>query len=118
MKLSAMVKEALADVQIETWQEQGHERRHIFQVREVRQHHVPGLEITMGDSLAMRRCQGVSHLDRESQRFIGGYGGLFRPATRETFRERFALEELHHEEGGTCLLSDVVERADVGVRQL
>ena len=45
------------------------------------------------------------------------YSGLLGRATGESIRERFALEELHHEEGDPRLLTDIVARADVGVRQ-
>ena len=70
------------------------------------------------NALVMRRSQGVRNLDCETQRFIDSTWGPPDPPRERLIRERFALEELHHQESCPGLLTDVVERADVGVRQL
>ena len=78
----------------------------------LRQHHVAGLQVAVNDPLAVRLVQGIGDLDAAAQRLVERQGTL-----PETILERFALEQLHHQEVRLVLATDVEERADVRVRE-
>ena len=66
----------------------------------------------MRDSLLVRTVEPVGDLDPVAQRLIERH----RPP-RQPVRERFAFEVLHDEELGVAVAPDVVERADVRMRE-
>ena len=76
------------------------------------QHHVGRLQISMGDAGAMGPVERIGDLLRHHQ---CGRDGQWTPG--DPCRQRFAVDQLHHQEGGLALLPDVVERADVRVVQ-
>ena len=76
----------------------------------LREHHVPGLEITMDDSGPMCAIQGVRDLDAELEHLRHRQCTL-----REPLRESLPVDQLHHQIVGTVLMANVVERADVRV---
>jgi hypothetical protein len=73
-------------------------------------HHVPWLQVAMGEPLAMGGVQGAGDLDPVLEHLRRRQ----RPA-REPLRERLPFEELHHEVFHAAVVADVVERADVGM---
>ena len=78
-----------------------------------RQHHVAGLEVPVHDPLPVRLIERVRDLDAVAQRLVQRKRSL-----REAIRQRLAFEVLHDEILGVALAPDVVERADVRVREL
>ena len=67
----------------------------------------------MDDALPVRLVQRVGDLDPVAKRLLQRQRAL-----REAVRQRLALEKLHDEVLGLALASDVVQRADVRVREL
>ena len=84
----------------------------------LRQHHVARLEIAVHDALAVRALERAGDLDGDLQRFQNRNGAALQPR-----RERLAFQELHDEKingspgFGNLVATDVMERADVGMRQ-
>ena len=72
----------------------------------------------MDDAGAMRGVERAGDLDGDRQRFRQRQGRTRLSAPRQTLLERFAVEQLHHEEGGAVVIADVEQRADVGVGEL
>ena len=70
------------------------------------------LYVAMHDAFAMCRIECVSNLNPERQ-------GVFRLqwAPSDAVLQRHAVEKLHRHEGATIFLTDVVNRADVGMVQ-
>src|SRR6185436_914451 len=62
---------------------------------------------------AVRDGQRTGDLDPDGQRLVDRQRAFLEPGL-----QRFALEQLHHEVGGTLVLADVVQRADVLVGEL
>jgi hypothetical protein len=79
----------------------------------LRDHHVRRLEIAMDDAVAVRGVQRVGNLDGVAQRLRHRHGASGQPR-----RQRLAVEQLHHEVLDIAGAADVVERADVGMREL
>ena len=67
----------------------------------------------MDDALPVRVVERVGDLDAEAQRLVERQRPL-----REPLGERLAFEQLHDQVVGVALVADVVERADVRVREL
>ena len=78
----------------------------------LREHHVARLQVPVDDALPVGGGQGVGDLGRHGQRLLERQRSLL-----EAVGERLAREVLHHQEGRTVVLADVVERADVRVVQ-
>ena len=73
---------------------------------------VGGLDVTMHDAFGVGGVESVGNLDSQEQ-----HGFDFeRPATDLVF-ERFALEELHDDEGLAVVIANFVDGADVGMIQ-
>ena len=83
-----------------------------------RQHHVAGLEVAVHDAGAMCRRQRIGNLDRNRECLGIRQAGPLGCGARQSIRERLAFEELHDQKRGTHVLAHVVQRADVGMRQL
>ena len=79
----------------------------------LRDHDVAGLQIPVHDPLPVRLVERVGDLDAVAQRLIERQRALAEPVA-----ERLALEVLHDEVLGLALAADVVERADVRMREL
>jgi hypothetical protein len=79
----------------------------------LRQHHVAGLQVPMHDALAVRLVERVGNLAAVAQRLLERQRALAEPVD-----ERLSLEVLHDEIVGLTLASDVVQRADVRMREL
>ena len=75
-------------------------------------HHVRRLEIAMGQSLLMRRGNGVDQRHRHVQQPTDGH-----PRCRDQLLERATLHELHRDEDTTVGRLDGVNGDDVGVVQ-
>ncbi len=82
------------------------------------QHDVRRFEIAMYDPRTMRGRQRVGNLDRDRQRLRARQAGTLGFGSRHAIRERLAFEELHDEKRRARVLADVVERADVRMREL
>ena len=78
------------------------------------EHDVRRLQIAMDDAAFVRRGQAGADLARDFDRSIGGKTAEL-PQQR---RQLLAVHELHRQEGVTVNLVDVVDAADVGVRDL
>jgi hypothetical protein len=79
----------------------------------LRQHDVSGLQVPVHDALPVRLVERVGDLRAVAQ------GLLERQRTLgEALRERVAFEKLHDEVVHVSVPSDVVDRADVGMREL
>ena len=76
------------------------------------EHDVAGLQIAMHDAGAMRRVERLGDLNRDGQRLVDRQRAAFEPG-----RQRLAVDQLHDEKRHALVLADVVERADVRVRQ-
>src|SRR5262245_30511476 len=63
--------------------------------------------------MTVRLLERIGDLDSAAQRLIDRKRTL-----RQPLRERLAVEELHHEVFGPVLAADVVDGADVRVREL
>ena len=76
----------------------------------VHEEDVRGLDVAVHDSLRVRRIQAVGDLDADLQelRNLDGLDG-------DAVLEGLAFEQFHRDEGPAFELSDVVDRADVGV---
>ena len=74
------------------------------------EHHVARLQVAMHDPGAMREGQALGDLDRAGDRL-----GRRHRSLRQPRRQRLAVELLHHQEHRAVLLTDVVQRADVGM---
>jgi anti-sigma factor ChrR (cupin superfamily) len=97
----------------------GKRRRHRLGQAEVeqfhargRQHHVRRLQVSMHDTLTMRLSQRFRDLDAEAQHLLERERSSHQP-----LRECLALQQLHHEKVERALVPDVIDRADVVVRQ-
>ena len=77
-----------------------------------RQHDVGGLQIAMDDPVAMRVVERAGDLDRVRQRLVQRQSPV-----RQSRGQRVALEVLHDEEVDLVMTPDVVQRADVRVRE-
>ena len=66
----------------------------------------------MHDPLPVRHCQRLRDGDTDFQNFIRRHRPLAQPVG-----QRFAFEELHDEEVGAVLRSNIVKMADVGMIQ-
>ena len=64
----------------------------------------------MDDALLVRGGEGVGDLRPELHHLVERQRALL-----QAIRERFALEQLHHQEVRVALVPDVEQRADVGV---
>ena len=64
----------------------------------------------MDDALLVRGVEGVGDLCPELHDLVE-----WKRASQQAIRERFPLEELHHQVVGVTLVPDVEERADVGM---
>ena len=71
---------------------------------------VCGLDIAMDNTLGMGGFQSVRDLDGEGKQFVD-----FECLLANHHRERFAFQQLHHDEVLSLVLLDGVDRADVGV---
>jgi hypothetical protein len=78
----------------------------------LRQHHVAGLQVPVHDPLPVRLVQRVGDLDPEAQRLLRR-----ERAFQEPVRQRFSFQVLHDEVLDAVLIPDVVERADVRMRE-
>ena len=67
----------------------------------------------MNDALAVRCLQRFSDLDAELQGLLDGQRAALHPVT-----QGLAFQVLHHQEVHALLLADVVQRANVRMRQL
>ena len=76
------------------------------------QHHVGGLQVAVNDAVPMRMIERLGNLDRMAQDLVSGQG-----AASETVRDRFALQQLHHEVVAAVRSTNVIQRADVRVIQ-
>ena len=79
----------------------------------LRDHHVRRFQIAMHDRLTMGLVERVGHLHGVANRLVGRQRSL-----QQAVRERLAFQVFHDEVLGPVMLSDVIERADVRVRQL
>ena len=77
------------------------------------QHDVAGLQVAVDDAGAMRLVERRRDLDRDLQRLVERQRAL-----RQPVGQRLAFEVLHDEKRRALLLADVVERADVRMREL
>ena len=77
-----------------------------------RQHHVRGLQIAVGQPRAVRGIERIRELDRDPQDVLE-----WQRAAQQPVGQRLARQILHHQELDAVLLADVVQRADVRVRQ-
>ena len=91
------------------------------------------LDVAVDDAFGVRRLQPISDLSGDLQHFIDGRttcplrrrgdppSPLGRVAGGEgfchSFPQRLPVQVLHHDEGTAFVLTDVVDRADVGVVQ-
>ena len=75
-------------------------------------HHVGRFQIAMGQSMAMGGVERIGELRPNPQRVLER-----QRAPQQTVRKRLAGQVLHHQEIDTVLFPDVMERADVRVRQ-
>jgi hypothetical protein len=78
----------------------------------LREHDVAGLQIAVGDTLAVRLVQRVGNLDGELQYLLYRQRTFLQP-----LRQRLAFQILHYEEINSVLMADVVEDADVWMIQ-
>ena len=76
------------------------------------EHHVPGLEVAMHDTVPVSAVESIGDLRSVAQHLVRWQRPLGDP-----IGQRLALEQLHHEVVGPVLLTDVVECADVGMVQ-
>jgi hypothetical protein len=74
---------------------------------------VRGLEVAMHDSPLVSRGDGVTHEPADPRDLSKREGRIARDAVRELF----AVEELHHQEGGIAVLTQVDHIDDPGVPQ-
>jgi hypothetical protein len=79
----------------------------------LRDHHVAGLEIPMDDPLPVRLLQRVGDLETEAQHLLERE----RPF-REALGQRLPFQELHDQVLDAVLIPDVMQCADVGMREL
>ena len=70
------------------------------------------LDVPVNDPLRVRRVQGVGKLDAQFQNLVRLEG-----LRADAVLQRFALQQLHGDEGPAFLLLHVVDGADVGVIQ-
>ncbi len=68
--------------------------------------------VAVDDPLPVRLVQGIGDLGAVSEHLFGR-----QRSPHEASRQRLALERLHHEVVGLALPPDVVEGADVRVRE-
>ena len=68
----------------------------------------------MHDAVPVRGVERLRDLDPVAQRQLERQ----RAARRQPVGQRLALQVLHDQVGGRVLVADVVERADVGMREL
>jgi hypothetical protein len=77
------------------------------------QHDVGGLQVAVNDAGAMGLVERVADLCRDRQRLLNRHRAACDP-----LRQRFPRQQLHDQKSRPIVLPDVVERADVGVRDL
>src|SRR5215469_368943 len=77
-----------------------------------RDENVGGFDVAMDDALGVCNREPFRHLDSHTQNRIGIQG----PAT-DTMLQRHSIQKLHHNECLPVRLTDVVNRADVGMVQ-
>ena len=77
------------------------------------EHDVARLQIAVNDAGAMCLVECRRDLDRDSDSLIDS-----ERSTRDLIGERRTLEVFHDQEGRTLVLTDIEERADVGMSQL
>jgi len=78
----------------------------------LRHHDVRRLEVAMNDPLAMGLVQRIGDLDPEAQNL-----GERQWAFAQAFSESLAFEVLHHQVIDAVLAADIVESADVRMRE-
>jgi hypothetical protein len=72
------------------------------------EHDVAGLEIAVGDAIAVRFIESAGNLRAEREHLRRGERSFL-----QALRQRLAFEEFHDDEIHAVLLADVVQRADV-----
>src|SRR5260221_6521417 len=73
---------------------------------------IRGLDVAVNDSFAMRGIERVGNLDAQREQSFQLHGTL-----GDTVLQRRAFQEFHGDEGLPVLLTDVMDRADVGMIQ-
>ena len=76
---------------------------------------VRGLDIAMDDALRLCRLQCIRDLNGEIQELLRWQGRGTRRSYPQAVLKRLALQKLHDDEGLTFVLSNLVNRADIGV---
>ena len=71
---------------------------------------VRGFDVAVDDALAVGRMQGIGDLDRNLEEGLG-----IQRAPRYPVLQRGAIQVLHHDEWLALVLSDLINRADVGM---
>ncbi len=79
----------------------------------LRDHRIGRLQVAVDDPLAVRRLEGRGDLGSEPQCLIEG-----QQPSGEAFCKGLPLEQFHHEVLDAVLIPDIVERADVRMREL
>ena len=80
-----------------------------------REHDVPGLDVVVNDAVLVRECEAVGHRGRDAQRLTNRQAASV--PGEQARGEGLALESFHHQAGPLVSLDDVVQAADVGVRE-
>ena len=75
-----------------------------------REHDVRGLDVAMGDVMAMGERERLGHLRRDRQGLVERESAL---RAGQTGGQRLPLQQLHHEERMALVIADVVHGADV-----
>jgi hypothetical protein len=119
----AFLREVGADLRRRRGQPRGRvlvERRDRLRETEVeelharpRQHDVPGFQVPVHDAVPVRAVERVRDLDTVAEDLVDRQRPLDEP-----MGQRHSFEQLHNEVIGLALAADVVESADVRVREL
>src|SRR5271166_4275487 len=67
----------------------------------------------MDDALLMRRVESVGDLNRDVEQAVGREGSPF----RDTVAQRFPFQQWHHQKRLARMLSEFMDRADIGMIQ-
>ena len=73
---------------------------------------VGGLDVAVNDSFGVRGIQGISNLNPKFQELFD-----FERLARDALPEGLALQQFHHDVGLAMLLTNLMNRADVGMIQ-